>query len=100
MEKLKAMPKDTSTASDLARAKQVVPRDEFKGDTFANMSLTLNKYLSATAQVKACDQFEAKELQELSAMLYLARDAKFDKVYQGVEDNRRLRAELQDMQQT
>merc|ERR1711871_1420950 len=100
MEKLRTMPKDTSTEADMARAKQVVPGTAFKGNTFSNMSLTLNKYLSATAKVKACDKFEAKELQELSAMLYLARDAKFDEVYQGVEDNRRLRADLEDMQAT
>jgi len=99
-EKLRTMPKDTSTDSDMARAIQVVPGSEFKGETFTNMSLTLNKYLAATAAVKPCDEFEAKELQELSAMLYLARDSKLDKVYSGIQDNRRLRADLEDLQAT
>merc|ERR1711907_375720 len=94
------MPKDTSSEADLKRAKQIVPGPAFKGVSFKNMSLTLNKYLSVTAAVKPCDEFTAKELQELSAMLYLARDAKLDSVYSHVGDNRRLRGELQDLQQT
>jgi len=100
LEEMRQMPKDTSSESDIARAHQVVPGDAFKGADFKNMSLTLNKYLSVTAAVKPCDEFQAKELQELSAMLYLARDAQFDKVYQNVEDNRRLRGDLQDLQKT
>merc|ERR1712166_481863 len=56
------------------------------------MSLTLNKYLSATAAVKPCDDFSAKELQELSAMLY--------SVYSNIGDNRQLRGELEDLQKT
>merc|ERR1711871_1556495 len=100
LEELKNMPKDTSTESDIKRAHQVVPGPAFKGIDFKNMSLTLNKYLSVTAKVKACDQFSAKELPELQAMLYLARDAKFDGIYQNVVDNCRLRAELDDLQKT
>merc|ERR1712070_761673 len=98
--KLQSMDKTSSHAGDIKRAKQVVPGVEFKGATFSNMSHTLNKYLSVSALVKPCDDFTAKELQELSAMLYLARDAQFDQVYQGVTDNRRLRATLTDMQKT
>jgi len=98
LEKLAKMPKDTDT--NMARAKQVVPRNEFKGTSFSNMSLTLNKYLAATAAVKECDQFDAKEIQELSAMLYLARDTKLDKVYAPISDNRRLRADIEDLQST
>merc|ERR1711907_100581 len=94
------MPKDTSTASDIARAHQVVPGSGYKGVDFQNMSLTLNKYLAVSAAVKPCDQFSAKELQELSAMLFLARDAKLDAVYANVADNRRLRGELEDLQKT
>jgi len=97
---LNEMPKDTSTEKDIARAHQVVPGPEYKGVTFKNMSLTLNKYLSATAAVKPCDDFSAKELQELSAMLYLARDAKLDSVYSNIGDNRQLRGELEDLQKT
>merc|ERR1711935_1266944 len=95
---LKDMPKDTSSKEDILRARQVVPGASYKGASFQNMSLTLNKYLSASAAVKPCDDFSAKEIQELQAMLYLARDAKLDSVYQDVTDNRKLNGELKDLQ--
>merc|ERR1711871_394416 len=98
MQQLHSMPKDRSTEHDLNRAHQVVPRPQYKGASFRNMSLTLNKYLSATSAVKACDEFSAKELQELSALLYLARDSKLDAVYAGVQDNRRLRGTIEQLQ--
>merc|ERR1711907_67306 len=97
-EKFLKMPKDRSTTKDVARAHQTVPGPAYKGVSFNNMSHTLNKYLAATAAVKSCDEFSAKELQELSAMLYLARDAKLDSVYANVQDNRRLRASLDQLQ--
>jgi hypothetical protein len=95
-EKLATMPLNSN--SDYERAKQVVPRSVYKGDSFYNMSHTLNKWLASSAKVKMCDQFSAKELQDLSAMLFLARDVDLDKVYQGVGDNRRLRGDLNDLQ--
>jgi len=96
MEKLKAMPKNSN--SDLNRAKQIVPGPLFKGDTFANMSHNLNQILTVKTANKPCSDFTSKELQELSAMLYLARDADFDGIYQNVGDNRRLRGDLEDLQ--
>jgi len=96
MEKLQNMPKDSN--SDMKRAKQVVPGPLYKGDTFANMSHNLNQILAVKTAHRACADFDAKELQELSAMLYLARDANFDGIYQNVGDNRRLRGELEDLQ--
>merc|ERR1711990_1257992 len=99
VEKVQQLPKDGNTNFD--RAHQIVPGIDYKGATFANMSHSLNKFLSAGAtKVKMCDQFSAKELQELSAMLYLARDAKLDDVYSKVGDNRQLRGDLEDIQQT
>jgi len=96
---LKQLPKDTNT--NIARAHQVVPGVDYKGESFANMSHSLNKFLSSGfTKVKMCDQFSAVELQELSAMLYLARDAKLDDVYAAADDNRQLRGELEDMQTT
>jgi len=94
--KLDTMPKNTK--SDLKRAKQVVPGPLFKGDGFKEMSDKLNQILTSKNAVKMCGEFSAQELQELSAMLYLARDTQFDSIYQGVRDNRRLRGSLADLQ--
>merc|ERR1711988_79571 len=93
-----ALPKNTNT--DIARAKERIPRPQYKGNTFANMSHTLNMWLASSAAIKPCDQWSAKELQELSATLYLARDSKLDEVYTKVVDNRRLRADLEDLTKT
>jgi len=97
--KFHAMPKEAHTEDDMKRAVEVVPRAEYRGDTFSNMSMTLNKWLLSSVAVKPCDKFTAKELQELSAMLYLARNTKLDNVYQGVTDNRRLRGSLKDLKE-
>jgi len=91
------MPKNST--SDLSRAKQIVPGALFKGQGFKEMSDKLNQILTSKNAVKMCGEFSAKQLQELSAMLYLARDAQFDTIYKGVEDNRRLRGSLQDLQE-
>lgn len=95
-EKLARMPLHVN--SNVSRAKQIVPGDEYRGDSFSNMSHTLNKWLSSSAKVKMCDKFTAKELQDLQAMLFLARDVNLDDVYQGVSDNRRITADLKDLQ--
>jgi len=96
--KLQAMPKDTNT--DTPRAHQVVPRPEFRGDSFSNMSQTLNRWLLMSSDVKECNEFSATELQELSALIHTARDGQLDELYSEVKDNRRLRGELADMQST
>jgi len=84
--------------NDHARAKQIVPRDEYRGDSFSNMSHTLNKWLASSAKVKMCDKFSAKELQKLAATLFLARDVDLDKVYSAAYDNRRLLGDLSKLQ--
>ena len=62
------------------------------------MSHTLNKFLAVQANVKSCDDWSAKELQALAAMLYVLRDVKLDDVYQKSNDNRRIRGSLEDLQ--
>jgi len=94
--KVSALAKNTNT--NIARAIEKVPRAEYKGATFSNMSETLNMWLSASAAVKPCDEWSAQELQELSATLYLARDLQLDQVYAKAVDKRRLRADLADLQ--
>jgi hypothetical protein len=96
--KLEDMPKDTNT--NTARAIQVVPRPEFRGDSFNNMSHTLNKWLRNSTRIRECDQFSSAELQELSALIHMSRDTNLDLLYSKANDNRRLRGNLADMQKT
>jgi hypothetical protein len=96
-QKLKEFPKNTNT--NIGRAEQVVPSAAYKGENFYNMSHNLNKWLTTSAKVRMCDTFTSEELQDLSATLYLARDVDLDQVYQGANDNRRLRGDLKDLQQ-
>ncbi|GMI34528.1 hypothetical protein TrCOL_g1269 [Triparma columacea] len=85
--------------SDMARAVEPVPRDEYRGEDFAEMSAVLNGWLEeGDAATRACDEWSTVELQQLQAMLYLARESKFDDVYQGVDDNRRMRKEWDDIE--
>jgi hypothetical protein len=85
--------------SDMARAIEPVPRDEYKGEDFAEMSAVLNGWLEeGDTETRACDEWTTEELQQLQAMLYLARESKFDHVYQGVEDNRRMRKEWDEIE--
>jgi hypothetical protein len=89
-----------NTNTNTARAIEKVPRAQYKGSTFSNMSNTLNMWLAASAAVKPCDEWSAQELQELSATLYLARDLQLDQVYAKAIDKRRLRMDLSELQKT
>merc|ERR1719253_503302 len=64
---LAAVPKASSTADDIVRAEQPLPGFDYRGPTFEDMSHTLNKYITLQASVKHCDDWNAKELQQLSA---------------------------------
>jgi len=97
---LAAVPKASSTADDIVRAEQPLPGFDYRGPTFEDMSHTLNKYITLQASVKHCDDWNAKELQQLSAMLFLARDPQLDAIYAEVGDNRQLRGNLTEMQAT
>ena len=41
--------------------------------------------------MKACDEWEVEELQELQTLLYMLRHTDLDDIYQMTEDSRRLR---------
>ena len=87
-------------ASELARAKTKVPRGHYKGANFTHMSHVLNGWLAESkhvASVRPCRLWTAREIQQLQATLFLAREATLDDIYQGTADNRRMRLALDDM---
>ena len=55
------------------------------------MSRVLNQWLNSSYEVAPCDMWSVEELQELQAILLIARDSQFDDIYQETNDNRRLR---------
>ena len=88
------------TKTDTSRAKTLKPRSSYRGDTFEDMSSTLNRWLlhRHEGNVKACEEFSASDLQQLQGLLYIARNEKLDDIYQAAEDNRRMRKNFVDMQ--
>lgn len=90
------------TEHDERRARQPKPSSEYRGDSFEEMSNTLNGWLKASTagkntKMKPCEEFTAQELQTLQVMLYLAKDDALDQIYQAAEDNRRMRGALNDL---
>eukprot|EP01063_Lacrimia_lanifica_P035220 TRINITY_DN665_c0_g1_i1.p2 TRINITY_DN665_c0_g1~~TRINITY_DN665_c0_g1_i1.p2 ORF type:complete len:386 (+),score=173.72 TRINITY_DN665_c0_g1_i1:401-1558(+) len=93
-----------ASGGEITRAKSM-PGKAYRGESFAGMSNTLNKWLTAhpafakgaAAATKPCEEMTAKEIQQLQAMLYLARDADLDAIYQDAKDNRRLRHSIDDL---
>ena len=51
-------------------------------------------------RVRSCASFSAKELQKLQGLLYLARDESLNEVYEAADDNRRLRASMEDLMES
>jgi hypothetical protein len=81
------------TERDAERAERVVPGTAYKGETFGEMSAVLNAWLEkhpTGVATRPCESFNSSELQSLQALLFLARDARLDEVYQGAQDNRRI----------
>ncbi|KAK3279201.1 hypothetical protein CYMTET_12903 [Cymbomonas tetramitiformis] len=91
-----------ASLQDIKRAKTVVPRKDYRGINFQNMSAVLNNWIaSGSATFRACDDWNLDELQKLQAMLYLVRNADFDSIYTPARDNRRLVNEtLEDIKAT
>jgi len=90
-----------ATEADITRAATKKPRPAYKGDSFGHMSEVLNGWLQqGQAPTKPCEQWNVTELYQLQAMLYLARDAQLDEVYQSTKDGRRMRHTMQDMADT
>lgn len=80
-----------------------VPRHAFRGETFAQMSDTLNGWLTEAASfegIKACADWNVEELQKLQAMLYMLRFPAYDDVYTQAEDNRQILGSIEDLQAT
>ena len=79
------------TNSDHWRAKTKTPRHDYKGVDFTDMSQVLNHWINSSSKAKACELWNVEELQQLQALLYVARESQFDNIYQDTMDNRRLR---------
>ena len=76
---------------DKWRASTKIPRHDYKGVDFNDMSKVLNHWLNSTYSVKACELWDVEELQKLQALFYIAKHSSFDAIYQNTKDNRRLR---------
>merc|ERR1739848_112142 len=90
----------SSSAKDLWRAKTKVPRKQYNGDTFAEMSKTLNGWLKRSktvASTRECRDWTVKELQKLQAMLYVLRHDDLQDIYKSVDDNRKMRTKMDEL---
>jgi len=91
-------PKALRGDAEVARAREKVPREHYKGMSFGHMSEVLNGWLNSSMATKPCLDWEVEDLQRLQALFYVARDTTFDEIYLASEDNRRIRQEvLQDL---
>ena len=87
-------PKDAVSGKDIKRAEEKVPRGHYKGVDFSEMSDILNGWLNSSTVTKPCLDWDVEELQQLQALLYLARESQFDDIYTRSLDNRRLRSDV------
>lgn len=86
---------------DIQRAKTKVPRHDYRGMGFTDMSMVLNQWINSSYDAVPCEMWKVEEIQQLQALLWLARESSFDDIYQATQDNRRLRDNiLQDIQKT
>jgi len=79
---------------DQWRAKTKVPRHDYKGIDFTDMSKVLNQWLNTSYNALPCELWKVEELQQLQALLWIAKSSEFDSIYQETTDNRRLRHHL------
>ena len=89
------------TLSDIerGRAQKLTPADEYRGDSFTDMSTTLNGWLeNGSADTRPCDEWTVDELRQLQAMLYLVRSSSLDGIYSSVDDKRRMRKDFADIE--
>ena len=89
-------PKDAVRGKDIRRAEEKVPRGHYKGVDFGEMSDILNGWLNTSTLTKPCMDWDVEELQQLQALLYLAKESQFDDIYTRTQDNRRLRNDVLD----
>jgi len=95
--KVEKRPRDVVGGKDLARAEEKVPRGHYKGMNFGEMSDVLNGWLNSSTSTQACLDWDVEELQQLQALLYLARESQFDTIYAKTTDNRRLREQAKEL---
>lgn len=87
-----------SALGDLQRARTKVPRPAYRGDSFENMSRTLNTWLAKhSSTTRECDLWAIEELQRLQLHMLLLRDPQLDGIYHSTKDNRRLRKNASDL---
>jgi len=80
------------TAEDWARAKNWVPRPEYKGPTMGQASTVLNGHLrNARLLTQSCDLFSLDQLDSIQTRLYSLRAADLIEVYDMGHDPRRPR---------
>ena len=58
------------------------------------MSKVLNQWLNTSYNALPCELWKVEELQQLQALLWIAKSSEFDSIYQETTDNRRLRHHL------
>lgn len=85
------------------RTKTKVPRHAYRGETFEQMSATLNGWIIDALgpdSVKSCDDWNVEELQKLQASLYMLRYPAYNDVYSATSDAREIDATIEDMRET
>lgn len=82
----------SATVADLRRAKLKVPRDDWKGDTFADMSSLLTSKLSGNGyRIRPCAEWSVNELHDLQRQIYKVTEHEILSIYREAQDNRRQR---------
>ena len=79
---------------DQHRAETKVPRHDYKGMDFTDMSRVLNYWINSSYSAIPCDMWKVEELQQLQALLYIAKESQFDDIYHQTSDNRRIRHQI------
>jgi hypothetical protein len=61
---------------------------------FTDMSRVLNYWINSSYSAIPCDMWKVEELQQLQALLYIAKESQFDDIYHQTSDNRRIRHQI------
>jgi hypothetical protein len=79
------------TSDELQRARTKKPRDEYRGQDQSELSKVLNKHLlRAEKTVRACAEWELKDLQDFLALVAEERNDELQGIYEASKDRRRL----------
>jgi len=89
---------DKAQISDLKRARSKVPGATYKGNSFQNMSSTLNGWiLKQVPKSRKCEDFTVQQLQQIQLTLFMLRDPQLEDIYQQSQDNRRIQRDIANM---